>query len=219
MSNGAPIACRREPLSAEEFARSADVPRETLDRLKTYLALLEKWQGRINLVGASTLRDPWRRHFLDSAQVVPLIPRPGAVIVDLGSGAGFPGMVLAIMGAGAVHLIESDQRKATFLREVARQTRTDVVVHPRRIEAVTPFAADIVTARALAPLDRLIRLAQRFDGGNTLCLFLKGQDVGKELTEATKRRIVSADRIASMTDSRGAILRIALSSVEEPGRA
>ena len=128
-------------------------------------------------------------------------------------------MVLAIMGAGAVHLIESDQRKATFLREVARQTRTDVVVHPRRIEAVTPFAADIVTARALAPLDRLIRLAQRFDGGNTLCLFLKGQDVGKELTEATKRRIVSADRIASMTDSRGAILRIALSSVEEPGRA
>ena len=219
MSNGAPIACRREPLSAEEFARSADVPRETLDRLKTYLALLEKWQGRINLVGASTLRDPWRRHFLDSAQVVPLIPRPGAVIVDLGSGAGFPGMVLAIMGAGAVHLIESDQRKATFLREVARQTRTDVVVHPRRIEAVTPFAADIVTARALAPLDRLIRLAQRFDGGNTLCLFLKGQDVGKELTEDTKRRIVSADRIASMTDSRGAILRIALSSVEEPGRA
>ena len=219
MSNGAPIACRREPLSAEEFARSADVPRETLDRLKTYLAFLEKWQGRINLVGASTLRDPWRRHFLDSAQLVPLIPRPGAVIVDLGSGAGFPGMVLAIMGAGAVHLIESDQRKATFLREVARQTRTDVVVHPRRIEAVTPFAADIVTARALAPLDRLIRLAQRFDGGNTLCLFLKGQDVAKELTEATKRRIVSADRIASMTDSRGAILRIALSSVEEPGRA
>ena len=219
MSSGDPIDCPRDPLSAEAFARTADVPRETLVRLKTYLALLEKWQRRINLVGPSTLRDPWRRHFLDSAQIAPLIPKPGGVIVDLGSGAGFPGMVLAIMGMGAVHLIESDQRKATFLREVARQTGVHVVVHARRIEAVTPFAADVVTARALAPLGRLIDLARRFDGGNTLCLFSKGQDIDRELTEATKSRIVSADRVASVTDPRGVILRIALSSVEELGRA
>ncbi len=116
-----------------------------------YLELLGRWQRAVNLVGGSTLADPWRRHILDCAQVVPHVPRSAATVLDLGSGAGLPGLVLALMGVPGVHLVESDQRKAQFLREAARLTRAPVVVHATRIEDLRGIAADVVTARALAP--------------------------------------------------------------------
>ena len=105
-----------QALSAAEFRQATAVSRETLERLQTYLALLARWQKKINLVGPSTLADPWRRHVLDSAQLLPHIA-PGSSLVDLGSGAGFPGLVLAIMAQLDVHLVESDLRKTVFLQE------------------------------------------------------------------------------------------------------
>ena len=176
-----------------------------------YADLLRKWQRSINLVGPRTIDDLWNRHFTDSAQLLPLIPAetPATrVLVDFGSGAGFPGLVLAILGAGEVHLIESDQRKATFLREVARATGTPVTVHAKRIEQVGPFPADVVSARALAPLGDLLGFAAPFLRPDSLCLFPKGQMAEDELTAASKTWNMTVDRIQSVTDPSATILRI-----------
>ena len=190
----------------------AGVSRETRERLDLYADLLRKWQRSINLVGPRTIGDLWNRHFTDSAQLLPLIT-PAAtpatrVLVDFGSGAGFPGLVLAILGAGEVHLIESDQRKATFLREVARATGTPVTVHAKRIEQVAPFPADVVSARALAPLSDLLGFAAPFLRPDSLCLFPKGQMAEDELSAASKTWNMTVDRIQSVTDSSATILRI-----------
>ena len=220
-----PTGGRAPALTAEDFCRASDVSRETLARLALYADLLRRWNRAINLVGRSSLEDLWRRHFLDSAQLLPLLPDPPAgaprTLVDLGSGAGFPGLVLAILGAGDVHLIESNRRKAAFLREVARQTGTAVTVHEQRIEAVGPIAADVVTARACAPLDRLLGHASRFlgvggAGGRVSgrCLFLKGKGVEEELTEALNRWTLSLERSPSVTDPAGTILNIEVRDFE-----
>jgi 16S rRNA (guanine527-N7)-methyltransferase len=196
------------PLDAEGFRRATGVSRETLDRLGRYLDLLAVWNPRINLVGRGTLADPWRRHFLDSAQLKPLIPPDARVLVDLGSGAGFPGLVLAILGIPEVHLIESDGRKAVFLREAARVTRTAATVHGRRIESVPGFAADVITARALAPLPGLLDLAAPFIAGQTIGLFLKGRSAGEELTALGKAWKMTTASLPSITDPDGSILRL-----------
>jgi 16S rRNA (guanine527-N7)-methyltransferase len=190
----------------------AGVSRETRERLDLYADLLRKWQRSINLVGPRTIGDLWNRHFTDSAQLLPLIApaeTPATrVLVDFGSGAGFPGLVLAMLGAGEVHLIESDQRKATFLREVARATGTSVTVHAKRIEQVAPFPADVVSARALAPLSDLLGFAAPFLRPDSLCLFPKGQMAEDELSAASKTWNMTVDRIQSVTDSSATILRI-----------
>ena len=186
----------------------SDVSRETRERLNTYADLLRKWQRSINLVGPRTIDDLWNRHFTDSAQLLPLIPPSAGVLVDFGSGAGFPGLVLAILGVAEVHLIESDQRKATFLREVARATGTPVTVHAKRIEQVAPFPADVVSARALAPLGDLLGFAAPFLHSDSLCLFPKGQMAEDELTAASKTWNINVDRIQSVTDPSATILRV-----------
>ena len=193
---------------AEAFRRETGVSRETLERLERYAALLRKWQPRINLVGRSTLDDVWRRHMLDSAQLLPLMPDGARRLVDLGSGAGFPGLVLAILGVPEVHLIESDGRKAAFLSEVSRETSTPVQIHVSRIEDTPPLIADVITARALAPLSRLVELASRFAGEHTVMLFPKGQDVDRELTEATKGTIMRPEFVPSRTHESGVIVRL-----------
>lgn len=192
----------------DQFMTKSGVSRETLDRLAIYAELLVKWQARINLVGPDTLPELWSRHFLDSAQLFPLI-KPGARrLVDLGSGAGFPGLVLAVMGAPDVHLIESDQRKCAFLREVARVTGTPVTVLNRRIEQVAPLSADVVTARALAPLDRLLGWAFPHLAGGGECLFLKGRGAEDELTASAKEWNITTSRIPSLTDPGGLVLHL-----------
>src|SRR5262249_24184315 len=123
------------PLGPDGFAALTGVSRETVTRLEAYAGLLRRWSGRINLVGRNTLGDLWRRHFLDAAQLRPLISEKARSLVDLGSGAGFPGLVLAILGVPGVELIESDKRKAVFLREVARITNAPVKIVDSRIEA------------------------------------------------------------------------------------
>lgn len=196
------------PLDAAGFQRATHVSRETMGRLETYLGLLLKWQPRINLVGPATLRDPWRRHFLDSAQLLPLLPESARRLADLGSGAGFPGLILAILGAPDVHLIESDQRKIAFLREVAAATATPVTLHPTRIETIPTLSADVVTARALAPLARLLAYGIPCLGPKGVCLFLKGEQADQELAAAKAGWSMAVERFPSQSDPSGVILRL-----------
>jgi len=195
------------------FAETLSVSRETLARFDRYAALLEKWQARINLVSTKTLPDVWIRHFLDSGQLLSLAAehRPGglpATWLDLGSGAGFPGLVLALLRAGEVHLVESDARKCAFLRQVIRETGAPAQVHQCRIEAGMRFRVDIVTARALASLEELFGYAALFWGSNTEGWFLKGRGCEEELTRATRSWTVRSDIFPSRTDREGRILRV-----------
>lgn len=195
-------------LKIKEFQLVTSVSRETLARLKVYLGLLERWQKRINLVGNRSLADPWRRHFLDSAQLFPLLPKDTRSLVDLGSGAGFPGLVLGVLGVPEVHLVESDGRKCAFLREVARETGVSATIHIGRIEDLSPWPADVVTARALAPLDSLLSLALPFLDLGAAGLFLKGKSVFEELTEAKKSWKMAIKQFPSQSDPDGVILRL-----------
>jgi 16S rRNA (guanine527-N7)-methyltransferase len=195
-------------LTPEAFAGILGVSRETLRRLETYVDLLGSWNRRINLVSAASLVDVWRRHVLDCGQLIRQIDPAARVLVDLGSGAGLPGLILGILGVPDVHLIEADQRKAAFLREAARVTKTTVTVHARRAETVTAFPADVVTARALAPLSQLLGLSAPFVTPKTPCLFLKGESVQDELTEAQKKWIMRTQVLASLADPTGHILRV-----------
>ena len=195
-------------MTPDEFAALADVSRETLSRLDDYLALMKRWQGAINLVGSATLADPWRRHILDSAQLLRYMPADSGEVYDLGSGAGLPGLVLAIMGRTGIHLVESDQRKAQFQREVVRTLGLDVEIHAQRIDSLPPGCADLVTARALAPLPRLLDLAAGLLRPNTICLFLKGQRASDELTEAHKCWRMSSNSYPSLSDPSASVLKI-----------
>lgn len=196
------------PFSKQECSTYLpDLQPDIIDRFEVYLTLLNKWQRAINLVGKNTLQDAWRRHILDSAQLVTEVDRSNK-IVDLGSGAGFPGLVLAIATGAHVQLVESDQRKATFMREVARETNTDVQVHVARIEDLPPLGADIVTARALAPLTKLLPWVYRHLAADGKTVLLKGADVEQELTECGKQWTMKIARKPSVTDDSGTILVI-----------
>jgi 16S rRNA (guanine527-N7)-methyltransferase len=208
----------RVPLGAGGFAKLVNVSRETLDRLILYVDLLSAWNARINLVSRDSLGDVWRRHILDSAQLLPQVPPEARILVDLGSGAGLPGLVLAIMGVPEVHLIEADARKAVFLREAVRITGALATVHATRLDRAKPLVADVVTARALAPLPELLEISQHFRGPRTVCLFLKGRSVEEELTAAAKQWKIRAHRSPSLSDPSGCILRLeAITRDPSPG--
>ena len=194
----------------EDFAAQTGVSRETLARLTAYAALLEEWNNRYNLVAKSTLPDRWRRHFWDSAQLAPLIPPNARTLADLGSGAGFPGLVLAAMLGGrlSVHLFEATTKKCDFLNAAASRLGLAVQVQNLRIEDAPVHPFDAVTARACAPLPRLLEYAQNFVGPNSVCLFLKGQNVGSELTEAHKSWKMKLRQIPSLTDPSGTIVEL-----------
>jgi 16S rRNA (guanine527-N7)-methyltransferase len=194
----------------EEFAEKTGVSRETLSRLKAYADMLADWNARHNLVSARSLEDVWQRHFWDSAQLVPLIPPAAKTLADLGSGAGFPGLVLAEMlrGRVAVSLYEATGKKSAFLAAAAERMQLPVTIHNQRMEDAPARAYDVVTARACAPLPTLLKYAQRFTGPNSVCLLLKGQNVGSELTEAHKSWRMKARQIPSLTDPSGVILEI-----------
>jgi len=199
---------REAQLGPLGFAELIPVSRETLSRLEVYATLLTQWSARINLVGRDTLRDLWRRHMLDSAQLRPLVPDSTRCLIDLGSGAGFPGLVLAILGVSGIELVEADTRRCAFLREVARITEAQVAIRACRIQAVPPQPVDVVTARACAPLDRLLDLAEPFLAPDTLCLFPKGQRFEEELTLAREGWTMSVSVEQSLSDRRGVILRL-----------
>jgi 16S rRNA (guanine527-N7)-methyltransferase len=199
---------KQSPYGPEAFQHDTSVSRETLDRLRAYADLLAAWNKKINLVGKSTESDVWHRHMLDSAQLFPLLPPGAQALVDLGAGAGFPGLVLAIMGVPEVHLVESDQRKCAFLREAARIAGAAVTIHAKRAEDLGAFRADVITARALAPIGELLAWSEPFIAEGTRCIFPKGQNVEVELTDAYKRWRITVDRRPSRTDPRGTIVCI-----------
>jgi 16S rRNA (guanine527-N7)-methyltransferase len=225
-----------------DFAAAFDVSRETISRLATYEDLLRQWQKAVNLVAPSTLEAIWHRHFADSAQLLPLAPA-ARTWVDLGSGAGFPGLVIAILLAGRavapapdpspqgggeplarktprITLIESNARKCAFLREVVRQTGISggpqpgvaVDILSTRIETAATQASlqapDVVSARALAPLDKLLALAAPLFASSTVGLFLKGRDVAAELKAAEKLWTFNAELVPSRTEREGRIVVI-----------
>jgi 16S rRNA (guanine527-N7)-methyltransferase len=230
----------RQIATPEDFAAAFDVSRETIERLEVYAALLRQWQKAINLVAPSTLDAVWHRHFADSAQVLRLVPPDPQSWVDLGSGAGFPGLVVAIMladktpagsaglpptpspypqGEGEsapatprVTLIESDSRKCAFLREVARRTGVTVEILSTRIETLATQAKldspEVVSARALAPLDRLLGLAAPLFTPSTVGVFLKGRDAAAEIETAAKAWTFAVDMVPSITEATGRVVVI-----------
>ena len=195
-------------MSAAECGEILGVSRETLARLEAYVALLRSWNPRINLVSAASLDDVWRRHILDCGQLVRHLPPGARTLLDLGSGAGLPGLILAILGVKEVILVESDRRKVAFLREAARVAGVQITLHPRRIEEIPPIMADVVTARALAPLPQLLRWVAPFLHKGSVCLFLKGAGVADELTAAKREWIMQTQTLASLSDDTGHILRV-----------
>jgi 16S rRNA (guanine527-N7)-methyltransferase len=203
-NNGAMTAS----MTAKEFARTTGTSAETVERIGRYVELLGKWQKKINLVGRETLQDVWRRHVLDSAQIASHISKLHGKIADMGSGAGFPGMVLAIVTNKHIHLIESDARKCAFLSEAARVTEAPVTIINGRVESVTEIKFDVVIARAVAPLNELIALARPILEPGGCCFFFKGQRVNDELTEALKHWKMFVARIASVTDPGAVILKL-----------
>ena len=189
------------------------VSRETMARLRIYEALLRKWNPTINLVSRSTLEDVWSRHFRDSAQLYDLAGPGWSNWADLGSGGGFPGLVIAIMAAESrpgttITLVESDQRKATFLRTVAYETGLTLKVLADRAESLAPLAVDVLSARALAPLERLMSFAERHLAPDGVALFPKGVNHAAELRQALEAWRFSHDAAVSETDPSAVVYSI-----------
>lgn len=198
--------------SFEDFARDSDVSRETLADYQAWHALLLKWNRSINLVSPSALDDFWRRHALDSWQIWPHAPKTAEKFIDLGSGAGFPGLAMAMSckarGQGDVTLVESAGKKTTFLRTVIRELGLPASATSQRAEKITPEPHDVITARAFAPLPRLFSYAQPFWGEGTVGLFLKGEAAQEELTQASKEWTYDVEKIPSRSDATGCLLKI-----------
>jgi 16S rRNA (guanine527-N7)-methyltransferase len=196
----------------DDVLQRLNVSRESLVKLETYVQLLLTWQAKINLIGPSTIEGVWKRHVLDGLQLLPLMDPNTEIIADLGSGAGIPGLILALGGNLKVHLYESNGKKVAFQREVIRQTRANAEVHQIRLETLeTRLPVKLpqyVTARALAPLDRLLGWSSPFLLRGAVGLFHKGQDVDSELLEATKSWKIGALKHPSITDSMGCILEV-----------
>ena len=186
-----------------------NVSRESLERLEVLVKLLLDWQKHINLIAPSTIPDIWNRHIVDSLQLLPLLPPGTQAIADLGSGAGFPALVLAGTQPGLVHMYETNAKKAAFLSEALRQMKCAGVVRRERLptKAALPLV-QVVTARAFAALPLLLNLAGPFINRGAVGLFHKGQDVDTELNEAAKTWKISYEKHPSVTDSQSVILAV-----------
>lgn len=196
-----------------DFQRDTDVSRETLDKLVIYADALQKWQKAKNLVANSTLDDRWRRHFLDSAQMFKpmreVFGEKKLTLLDIGSGAGFPGLVLSIMGLGKATMVESNGRKCTFMNQVARQTVANAVICNKRIEsAEISEPIDVVVSRACAKISQLLEWASPFLQSNVEMWLLKGEGVDEELTQAQASWNMKVERFSSQTSETGVILRL-----------
>lgn len=193
------------------------VSRETLDRLETYADLLARWNQRINLVSPGTIKDLWKRHISDSIQLAALAPKRAETWIDLGSGAGLPGLIVAAARQDfdpleRMVVVDSDSRKCAFMSEAARAMNIPVEVRSQRLairsgeKAAEPF--DIISARALAPLPLLLDYAAPFIKNTTICLFPKGKTRNTEIAEAQRSWHMKLEEIPSVSDPSGAVLRI-----------
>ena len=184
--------------------------KETKEKLNIYSFILKDWQKKINLVSDSTLENMWERHFLDSAQLYSLLPKQekGSVVYDVGTGAGFPGMILAIMGRKDIVLCESSKKKCTFLEEVKKQTHTKVIIDNIRAELLPSNTANSVIARAVKPLEGLLKIAKPLINRKGLCIFPKGVNWKKELSIAEKFFHIDYDLVQSITSKESFIFVI-----------
>ncbi len=196
----------------DEFVSRAPISPESLSDYDRWGRLLSKWNAKINLVAPSTLPDFWIRHALDSAQIVPHIPDVARTIVDFGSGAGFPGLSIAIEAKHNpsrdqhVHLIESAGKKASFIRTVIRELDLPATVHSQRIEAMEPLGADVITARAFAPLSRLFPMAEHHLRGGGQLILLKGADLSSEEDAVASDWVYERQTTASLSGSDGVVV-------------
>ncbi len=199
----------------ENFSSHVFVSRETYEKLCVFEKILTKWQNSMNLISKSTINSIWVRHFLDSAQLYRFVRNVEGNIIDFGSGAGFPGMVLAIMGKKNIHLVESDYKKCIFLKEIAMLTEIDITIHNCRIEDLSFINVDLITSRALASLSKLVDYVEIFTNKSLgekqelpNLLFLKGKSYYSEVIELSKNKKISFEEYPSMTDRDGKILYI-----------
>ena len=189
------------------------VSRETMERLELYFELLKKWNPAINLVSKSTIKHAWNRHFVDSAQIYEHAPENWSIWADFGSGGGFPGAVVAIIASekninGHVILVESDQRKAAFLRNVMRETGVEAQIIAERIEKVPALNSDVISARALADLPALFQLSAPHAHEYSMLLFPKGANWQKEVLKANESWSYQHQVITSRTDPTAVILQV-----------
>lgn len=198
-----------------KFCSHIIVSRETYEKLCMFHKTLMKWQNSINLISKNTIKNVWERHFLDSAQLYKFVKGVKGNIIDFGSGAGFPGLVLAIMGKKNIHLVESDYKKCVFLKEIAMLTETDITIHNCRIEDLNFINVDLITCRALAPLSKLIEYVEIFinksvaeSRASPKLLFLKGKSYYSEVMQLSKNKKISFKEYPSITDVHGKILYI-----------
>ena len=205
----------------EDFQTVTNVSRETLDKFQIYADLLQTWQGKINLVGPSTLGDIWERHFYDSAQLLPFINKTPLKDIsrswlDLGPGAGFPGLVLSLLGEHPVYLVERNPKKCAFLRQIIRETGAGAKVVQGDIETLEAFPVTIITSRALTTIKQILSWSLPFLDKKGEYWLLKGQDVEQELTFLKKNRNMKIELFPSATDKGGQIVRLYGSGEKKP---
>jgi 16S rRNA (guanine527-N7)-methyltransferase len=191
---------------------------QTQQRLRHFVDLLLRWNATLNLIAARDAQVVWERHVLDSLQLAPLIPAGTDRGIDLGSGGGFPGLVLAIATGVTFDLVESDRRKAAFLRSAVLETGATATVHACRIQDASLPPASLVTARALAPLPRLLPLVAPLLRADGICLLLKGAKAADELAAAEQQWIMTAEQVASLTHPDGTVLRLSGLTRRQPGQ-
>ncbi len=192
------------------FFEKVNVPRETMENIRTYAILLKKWQKRLNLVGETTIPDLWLRHFYDSYQLkaqFDMSKSENLRILDIGSGAGFPGLLLSMLGLGEFHMVESNGKKCTFMRQVIRETSCNAIIHNERAEMMMPFPVDYIISRACASLEKLFDLGRNFIRDDTVCLFLKGQSAEQEIAEAMLKWDFEVEKFTSVAQETGMILK------------
>ena len=200
-------------MKKNEFVKSLNVSRETLSSFYEYKTLLYKWNEKINLVSKNTLVDIWERHFLDSGQVIKHVDASGKRWVDVGSGAGFPGLVVALLLRDRkidcdLVLVEKNPKKGFFLKEVIRKLNLSVEVVNDNIDILEPLNADILTARAFSELNNLIEIAFRHRKKEGICLFLKGENYRIELDKTLNYWFFDYDIVDSLSSSSGKIIRV-----------
>lgn len=195
-------------LKSENSELLQNVSRETQEKLDIYVSLLQQWNTKINLISKQDMDQIWDRHILDSLQLDSLIEPSVQSMADFGSGGGFPGLVLAIVTGIPMTLIESDMRKTIFLQEVARQTQAKVTVICKRIEQVEMPTVNVITARALASLEKLLSFSEGRLKPNGYCLFLKGRQVDDEIASAQQKWQFDYQKIPSQTSPDGVIVKI-----------
>jgi 16S rRNA (guanine527-N7)-methyltransferase len=191
----------------EEFVSQFEVSRETSNKLERFSTLLTKWNQKLNLIGKSTIPDLQMRHIVDSAQLIKYLDAKD-LVYDFGSGAGFPGLILSFLGIETVHLVESDSRKVKFLQEAAKISNNEIIIHNKRIEIINIERADVITARALAPLDRMLVMIEKIVPTTSRIILFKGRNINQEILQACKNFKFDYDLYPSITANDSWVIEI-----------